>query len=262
MFGKKGNILPPLPQGRDDDGKYIEPVVKIPPELARLYIPGKIPVGSRENTHVAAHRFGGADLLEYAVLYYPQELRLYAQGNLADFIQEDRTAVGKFEASTTVLGGVGKRSFHVTEQFALYEAFRKCGAVDPDEGPLPAGGVQMYLFGYELLADTALSAYEYRTVGSRRLARDGQAVQYGIAFTDELDVAAVADLSAKKRVLGLYLLKAAGVYNGQSRLIREDFEPLEILLLEVPPSRLFISSITPTHSSFIRMGTARMERVV
>ena len=55
------------------------------------------------------------------------------QGNFADFIQEERSAVGGFEASFALGVGAGEGAFFMAEQFAFQKRFRDGAAVDGDE---------------------------------------------------------------------------------------------------------------------------------
>ncbi len=56
-----------------------------------------------------------ADAFEFAFLQDAQKLRLQLQGNLADFVEEYRAAVGKLKTADPVAMGAGERTFDVSE---------------------------------------------------------------------------------------------------------------------------------------------------
>src|ERR1700682_1211650 len=53
-------------------------------------------IGGCQNTHINFYSLCPADALESPLLQHAKQLRLHAQGQVANFIQKDRTAVGKF----------------------------------------------------------------------------------------------------------------------------------------------------------------------
>ena len=59
----------------------------------------------------------GADALNLAALQEAQQQRLHPQAHLADFVHEDRAAVGQFEPAPLVAVGVGEAPLHVPEHF-------------------------------------------------------------------------------------------------------------------------------------------------
>ena len=74
-----------------------------------------------ERRHVAI----GADALNLAGLEEPQQQRLHAQAHLADFVHEDRAAVGRFEPASLVAMRVGEAALHVAEQLRSRAANRE-----------------------------------------------------------------------------------------------------------------------------------------
>jgi hypothetical protein len=89
---------------------------------------------------------------------------LQFQRKIPDLVQENSTAVGKLEPASPILHGVGERSLHMAEEFALQESFRERRAIHPDEGSLPARGTQMKLLREKLLAYPAFTQDKDRGV--------------------------------------------------------------------------------------------------
>ena len=74
-----------------------------------------------------------ADALERAFLQHPQELHLHGEAHVADLIEEERAALGEFEAS--LAGGERARegALLVAEEFALEQIRRDRPAIDRHE---------------------------------------------------------------------------------------------------------------------------------
>ena len=85
------------------------------------------------------------------------------QGQLADFVEKQRTAVGRFEESGLVVGGARERAAHVAEQFALKERLDHGRAVDGDEALRAARAQLVKRARDEFLARPGLSADERRS---------------------------------------------------------------------------------------------------
>ena len=80
-------------------------------------------VAAMTRTSTRPHRAVGADLLQLAGLEEPQQQALHAQRHLADFVEEDRAAVGQFELARLVAVGAGEAALDVAEQLRLEERF-------------------------------------------------------------------------------------------------------------------------------------------
>ena len=74
-----------------------------------------------------------AQPLDLAVLQHVQEFHLRRKRQVADFVEEDRAAVGQFELAHARLLGVGKSAAFVAEEFAFQQRFRQRRAVHLDE---------------------------------------------------------------------------------------------------------------------------------
>ena len=62
-----------------------------------------------------------AESFELTFLKHPEQLGLELQRQVADFVEEDRPAVGEFEASGPARDGSGESAFFVAEEFAFDE---------------------------------------------------------------------------------------------------------------------------------------------
>ena len=60
-------------------------------------------------------RLAGADSLEGAFLQNAEQLGLHFEGDVADFVEEERAAVGQLEAADLVAVGARERALDVAE---------------------------------------------------------------------------------------------------------------------------------------------------
>ena len=71
-----------------------------------------------------------ADAADFAAFQHAQQLGLHRLGQLADFVEEDRAAVGHFEQADAVLVGAGERALAMAEQLAFDQRLGQRAAVD------------------------------------------------------------------------------------------------------------------------------------
>ena len=77
---------------------------------------------------------GGTDSLEVAGFDGAQELGLMLEGDIGDFIQEQRSAIGQFKAADAIGLGIGERAFDVAEDLAFKDPFREPAGIDRHQG--------------------------------------------------------------------------------------------------------------------------------
>jgi hypothetical protein len=77
-----------------------------------------------------------ADRPVFALLAAREQLGLEVRRHLADFIEQQRSALGHLEQAFLVHRRAGEGAFLVAKQLGLDEILRNGGAVDLDEGPL------------------------------------------------------------------------------------------------------------------------------
>ena len=119
------DVLAPLAERRQADGDDLEPVVQVAAERALFDRFLEIAIGGGEDADVDLDRRVGADAGDLAVFDHPEEFDLRGQRHVADLVEEHRAAVGVLELADAVGRGIGERSFHVPEQFALENVFAR-----------------------------------------------------------------------------------------------------------------------------------------
>ncbi len=92
-------------------------------------------VGRREHAHIDAAGLRGAHALQFAGFKHAQKLGLLAQRNVGDFVEEERAAVGEFEAPDAIGARIGKCAFDVAEDLAFEGAFGQSAGVDGNQRP-------------------------------------------------------------------------------------------------------------------------------
>jgi len=114
-----GQVFHAFAQRWRQDGHDVEPVVQILAELAGLDRRFEIAMGRRDQPHIHLDRAAAAHALQFALLQHAQQLGLKGRRDLADFVEEQRAAVGHFEAALARTHGAGKGTLLVAEEFRL-----------------------------------------------------------------------------------------------------------------------------------------------
>ena len=132
-LGQRRDVVLAVAQRRHLDRDDVEPVEQVLAELALLHHLAQVAVGRGDDAHVHAQRAGAAEPLELVLLEHAQDLRLRARAHVADFVEEQRAAVGLLEAADALLVGAGEGALLVTEQLRLEQVLLERRAVDLDE---------------------------------------------------------------------------------------------------------------------------------
>src|SRR6185295_20289020 len=110
------NITGPFPQRRDADRKHREAEVQVLAELLRRNRGLQLLVGGGDDAHVDVQRLRTADTLESFLFERAQDLRLKAERQIADLVQEQRSAMRQLEASRLPCGCAREGAFLMAEQ--------------------------------------------------------------------------------------------------------------------------------------------------
>ena len=133
-----------------------------------------------------------ADALKASLLQHAQEDALRLQGQFANFVQEERSAVGDLEESRSCLGRAGERALLVAEETAFQKVGGHIGAVEGDErlAVLTALRLEVNLLGDRLLARAALAENQDSGVFVRCYSIDSFLKSGdGVAFANQLAMA-------------------------------------------------------------------------
>ena len=86
-----------MPQRRQLDRDHVQPVVEVGAEAALGHLLLEIRVGRRHQPAVDLDRLRAADRDDLALLQRAQQLHLRRERHLADFVEEERAALGDLE---------------------------------------------------------------------------------------------------------------------------------------------------------------------
>ena len=200
------DVLGALAERRQVQRDDVQPVIEVAAEMADADLLVEIAVGRGDDARVDRNGFRRADGDDFAVLQRPQELDLRRRRRLADFVEEERALRRRAEQADLVANGAGERSLHVTEQFALEQAFGERAAVDREEGPFRAHGEIVDVARDDFLAGSRLALNEHGRIGRRDGLDEVQHVEPRLADADGTRIA--VPLGAADRLLERLVLDA------------------------------------------------------
>jgi hypothetical protein len=121
----------------------------------------------RDDPHVDAYGTFAADPDDLAVLHDAQQADLRGQRELADLVEEERSAAGLFEPSLPASEGAGECALLVAEQLRVDQFGSDRAAVDAPEGPGAKRRVLMNGARDDFLAGAGLAEQQHRRAASR-----------------------------------------------------------------------------------------------
>ena len=147
-------------------------------------------------------RLGAAEALELALLQHAQQLHLRLQVDVADFVEEQRAALGQLEAALAALVRVGERALLVAEQLRLDQRVGQRAAAHLDERLGRPQRVVVDRVRDQLLAGARLAADQHGGVGARDLRDLIEHAAHRAAGADQVgEVVLRLQLLAQVRVL-------------------------------------------------------------
>ena len=121
----------------------------------------QVGIRRRQNAHVRPFRFRRADALELSRFQNAQKFPLLAIGDVRDFVEKERAAIGELEAPDTVGLSVGIGAFHMTKELALENTFGQPADVHGDHRPTAARGHRVQRPGHNALSRAVLARDEH-----------------------------------------------------------------------------------------------------
>ena len=103
-----------------------------------------------------------------------EEFHLHGRRDIADFVEEERTAIGILELADLAGVRAGESALFVSEEFGLDQRFGNGRAVDRDEAVILAGTVVMQGGGDEFFTRSGLTANQDGGVDARELVDDAE----------------------------------------------------------------------------------------
>ena len=154
--------------------------------------------------------FTGADLLEAVGLDQAQQFGLQVQVHFADFIEEQRSAIGLFGGALPFRGSAAEGAFHMPENLRFEQVFRNCRTVDGHERPFVTRAVLVDRGCTEFLACSAFAGDEHTRPAGGHVVDDAVHQLHGPGTADEIGVA----LEINRIAVFLYPVEQFGLPQG------------------------------------------------
>ena len=146
---------------------------------------GQILIGRPDDPHIDRDRPRCADARHLAIFDHAQQPFLRRHRKRAEFVEEQRAAIGLLESPRPRAGGAGERARLMAEKLGLDQRFGQRRAVHRHQRPVPAGGKMVETLGDQFLAGAALADHQHRPVEQRRPPRLLDRVEKGGRLADD-----------------------------------------------------------------------------
>ncbi|MNT06965.1 hypothetical protein D3C72_1416520 [compost metagenome] len=173
MLGQRHDVAGAVGQRRQRQFHRVEPVVEVFAERTLADHCRQVGIGRTDHAHLDLAFAVGTQALEASCLQHAQQLHLPTQRQVADFIQEQRAAVGRLELAFARLVGAGVGAGLGTEQFGLDQLGGQGAAVHRHEGALGHQRVGLDDLRDLLLARAIGAGDQHRQLRARDLAGQG-----------------------------------------------------------------------------------------
>src|SRR6185437_4475891 len=188
-FHEIGNVLHAFVQRRQGNSDDAQAIKKVFAKFLFLDGEFEVTVGGGEDAHVGGNEFVSADTLKTFFLQDAQQLGLGVGGEIADFIQKNRAALGLFEPADAPRIGAGKTAAFVAEQFAFKQRLGNRGAVY---------GNERFIRAVAVLVERACDQFLARAGGAANEHSDGSRGDAADLFVNILHDAAAANDGARR----------------------------------------------------------------
>ena len=191
--------------------KHVQAEIKILAQLAVGHGLLGFFVGRGEHAHVHRRFHFAAQAPHFVVLQHAQQFGLRRRGHFADFVEQQRAAVGQLEAADAPLGRAGEGAALMAENFALHQRFGNRRAIDGDEGTVGARRKLMDGARQNFLARAGFAGDQHGGGGGRDLLDDAHHVLHGLGAAHQIaDAPGFAQLARQRG----HLLLVAGAAQG------------------------------------------------
>src|SRR5260370_24889357 len=180
------NIPLPFPQGRNVDWKNIQAKEEIGPELLLAHHRFPITVRRGNRTCIRSKRARASQPFEFPLLQDAEQFGLQFERNLSYFVQENRAAIGHFEAPNALRDRSCERAFLVSEQLAFQQTCRNGRAAELDERLGAPRAKVMNGACNQFLTGTGVSIDEHGRVSRSDRLHLLQHAPQGSTFSDDL----------------------------------------------------------------------------
>src|SRR5262249_18238135 len=152
-----GDVGTTLAQRRNVDGYDVQPKVEVFAECAGTVFALEIAVGGGDHAHIDARTLVAADRADFLFLQNTQQLGLHFERELTNFVQENRSTVGRLEQAGPGFQGARESAPLVSEEFALNESGDERSAIDGYKWAIGERAAEVDSAGNEFFAGPAFA---------------------------------------------------------------------------------------------------------
>ena len=172
-------IFAPLTQGRQAQANHVEAVKQVFPKAAFLDALLQVLVRGGNHAHIGLDGVVATDAVKMPVRQHAQQPCLQVKRHVANFIEEQRAAIGLLEAAAPHGLRAGEGAALMAEQFALQQVLRDGRRVDGDEGPVGPRRVLVQRTRHQLLARAGFAGNHHRHVALAQAANRTEHILHG-----------------------------------------------------------------------------------
>src|SRR5262249_45932867 len=128
------NIVYTVPQRRQLDRKHVQPIIKVAPEFPCSHHFREVSMRCGNEPDIGLDCAIRAESFELSLLQCTEQFGLQLHRDIADFIEEERSAISQFQAADLLRNCARECTALVTEKFALQQAGGNRRAIELHEG--------------------------------------------------------------------------------------------------------------------------------
>ncbi len=168
MLDQGPEVVGALTQRRHPHLDDVDPVQQILAEAPVGRQRHEIAMGRGDDADVGRHRGRSTKRMHFLLLQHAQELSLQGRRHVADFVEEDRPALGRLKQAPLVVMRVGERTAPMAEQLALQECLGDRRTIHGEKWPGRARALLVQRPSQQFLSRPALPHQQDRCIAQCR----------------------------------------------------------------------------------------------
>jgi len=149
---------------------HTQPVVQVVTETSLRNFERQVAMRRGNQAHVDRTEPDFSNPADFVGLQHPEQPSLQRRRHIADFVEKQGAAPGRFEHARTILDGAREGAARVAEELGFEQRLGELGAADREERRLAAPGPLVDQPGHVLLPHAAFAGDQYSRVGRRHAA--------------------------------------------------------------------------------------------
>ena len=183
-----GDVLAALAERRQADRHHVEAEEQVLAEQALVDQDAEVLVGGGDDADVGLDRRSTADGGVFALLEDAKQPGLGLHRHVADFVEEQRAALGLLESAGAPRLGAGEGALLVAEELGFDQVARNCRHVDRDERPVAPLAVVVERAGDKFLAGAGFARDHDGQVGLHQARQHPVDVLHRRRSADQRDI--------------------------------------------------------------------------